>query len=66
MSDFVGLLVLCFVCVMFFFFAGGCADEQTKAQIIKDNGFCIHSEVAGQKFEKCYELKEIKKKENGV
>lgn len=26
--------------------------------ILKENGFCIHAEVAGQKFEKCYEFKE--------
>lgn len=58
MGDFIGFLLCVFACFMFFFFTEGCADEQTKAQIIKENGFCIHSEVAGYKFEKCYEVKE--------
>lgn len=60
MGNFIVLLLCCFVCVTFFFFAEGCADEQIKAKIIKENGFCIHffSEVAGHKFEKCYEVKE--------
>lgn len=33
-------------------------EENVKSEIIKTQGFCVIAESTGQKFEKCYEVKE--------